>query len=265
MDVGTVIGGNYRIEKLIGEGGMGKVFEGFDTVIRRKVAIKMMRAELRQAIGDEQLLQEARMVALVRHPNIVEIFSVLQEAGEIFLVFDFVAGRPLHSLLQTKSRLSLSEAAHILGQVAAGLDCAHAKRVIHRDLKPANIVISNEGVPKLMDFGIAHRSSITSPQETLEETAGTLPYMAPEQNDGVVSPESDLYALGVMAYEMLTGRRPFEGPEQLQHKRDDVFVPVSTAAPDLPKKLDAVLARAMAAKPENRFHSGAEFIAALTA
>ncbi|MCX5795974.1 MAG: protein kinase [Elusimicrobia bacterium] len=263
VDVGTVIGSNYRIERLIGEGGMGKVFEGFDTAIRRKVAIKMMRAELRREIGDEQILEEARLVALVRHPNVVEIYAALQEAGEIFLVFDFVAGLPLYDLLLSKRRLSLPEAAHILGQVAAGLDVAHAKQVIHRDLKPANVVISNEGVAKLMDFGIAHRSSNGGSQETLDKTLGTMPYMAPEQHDGTVSKESDLYALGVMAYELLTGRRPFEGPEQLRHKREGRFMPASAVAPDLPPSIDAALARALSPRPEDRFHSGSELVAAL--
>jgi tetratricopeptide (TPR) repeat protein len=263
VDVGAVIGGNYRIERLIGEGGMGKVFEGFDTAIRRKVAIKMMRAELRREVGDEQILQEARLVALVRHPNVVEIFAALQEAGEIFLVFDFVAGRSLYDLVLSKRRFSLQEAAHVLGQVAAGLDCAHAKQVIHRDLKPANVVISNEGAAKLMDFGIAHRSSNAGSQETLDKTIGTMPYMAPEQHDGAVCKESDLYALGVMAYELLTGRRPFEGPEQLRCKRERRFMPASAAAPGLPASVDAVLAKALAPRPEDRFHSGAEFMAAL--
>jgi serine/threonine-protein kinase len=265
VDVGSVVGGNYRIARVIGEGGMGKVFEGFDTVIRRKVAVKMMRAELRREVGDSQIIEEARLAALARHPNIVEIFAVLQEAGEIFLVFEFVAGRPLYAILQAKRRLALPEVLHILGQVAAGLDCAHAKRVIHRDLKPGNVVISNEGIAKLMDFGIAHRSSAAAAQETLAAVSGTLSYMAPEQHMGLASRESDLYALGVMAYELLTGTRPFAGGNMLELKRQMSFAPASSLTPDLPRGVDVVLARALAAEPRDRFHSGQEFIAALAA
>ncbi|MDD5627974.1 MAG: protein kinase [Elusimicrobia bacterium] len=262
VDVGSVIGGSYRIDRLIGEGGMGKVFEGFDATIRRKVAVKMMRPELRRELGDAQILDEARLVALARHPNIVEIFAVLQEAGEIFLVFEFVAGRPLYAILQAKGRLPLAETAHILGQVAAGLDLAHAKRVIHRDLKPANVVISNEGVAKLMDFGIAHRSSAQATRES-SQAGGTLPYMAPEQHQGLVCRESDLYALGVMAYELLTGSRPFDGPDLLELKQKASFPPASGRAPGLPPLIDGVLSRALAADPGARFHSGKEFIDAL--
>ena len=263
LRAGSVVGANYRIDKLIGEGGMGKVFEGFDTALRRKVAVKMMRAELRQKVGDAQILEEARLVALVRHPNVVEIFAALQEGGEIFLVFDFVAGRPLHALVESKRRLSLDEARSILGQIAAGLDCAHTKRVIHRDLKPGNVVISNEGVAKLMDFGIAHRSG--PGEQSSVAVSGTLPYMAPEQHEGAVSPESDLYALGVMAYEMLTGRRPFEGADELDRKRRMQFAPAVSFAPELPPSVDAALARVLAADPARRFHSGKEFVDALAA
>lgn len=264
VDVGRVIGGNYRIVKLIGEGGMGKVFEGFDTVIQRKVAVKVMHPALRQAIGDARLLEEARLVALARHPNIVEVFAVLQEGGEIFLVFELVAGRTLYELLCSRRRMSLPEAAHLLGQVAAGLDAAHQKRVIHRDLKPTNVVIANDGTAKLMDFGIAHRSRGAGGGETVADSIGTEPYMAPEQFLGAVSPESDLYALGVMAYELLTGQRPFDAPDGLERKRQGRFTPPSAAAPGLPPSVDVVLARALAPDPKDRFHSGAEFIAALT-
>ena len=263
VGAGMVIGGNYRIDKLIGEGGMGKVFEGFDTALRRKVAVKIMRAEIRQELGDAQILEEARLVALVRHPNVVQVYAALQESGEIFLVFDFVSGKSLHALVKANGRLGLREARHVLGEIAAGLDCAHAKRVIHRDLKPANVVISEEGVAKLMDFGIAHRTSASAAGQAVLDATGTLPYMAPEQAQGAVSPQSDLYALGVMAYEMLTGQRPFTGEDQLDKKRRMEFAPASSLAPGLPPGVDAALARALAAEPEKRFRSGKEFVDAL--
>jgi tetratricopeptide (TPR) repeat protein len=262
VGAGKTVGGNYRIERLIGEGGMGKVFEGLDTVIRRKVAIKMMRAEARRELGDDQIVEEARLAALARHPNIVEIFAVLQEDGEIFLVFEFVAGRSLSAILQAKGRLALPEVVHVLRQVAAGLDCAHAKRVIHRDLKPDNVVISNEGAAKLMDFGIAHRTR-TSPDGKPAKPAGTAPYMAPEQHLGEASPESDIYALGVMAYELLTGRCPCLGPDALELKKRASFPPAGGLVPGLPPEVDAVLGRALAADPKTRYHSGGEFVTAL--
>jgi tetratricopeptide (TPR) repeat protein len=264
VGAGKTVGGNYRIERLIGEGGMGKVFEGLDTVIRRKVAVKMMRAAVRRELGDDQIMEEARLAALARHPNIVEIFAVLQEDGEIFLVFEFVAGRSLSAILQAKGRLALPEVVHVLRQVAAGLDCAHAKRVIHRDLKPDNVVISNEGAAKLMDFGIARRTR-TSPDGKPVKPAGTAPYMAPEQHLGEVSPESDIYALGVMAYELLTGRCPFLGADALELKKRAYFPPAGGLMPGLPPAVDAVLGRALAADPKARYHSGGEFVTALAA
>jgi serine/threonine-protein kinase len=145
-------------------------------------------------------------------------------------------------------------------QVGSALDYAHANKVIHRDLKPANIMVTPQGAAKVMDFGLAHQAALTVASVT---RAGTPPYMAPEQESGVVSRESDLYSLGVVFYETVTGRLPFPGPNYLAQKREMSFAPPSKAAPGLPERLDGVLARALQADPKLRFHSAAEFAQAL--
>ncbi|MBI5209863.1 MAG: protein kinase [Elusimicrobia bacterium] len=259
-----IIAGSYRLDRQLGAGGMGIVFEATDIVLRRRVAIKKLRHELRQTSEEEEgLLAEARLVAGLKHPNIVEIYAVLQESGEFYLVFELVAGKPLDKLLAAKGRLGLPEALHILGQLAAGLDYAHSKNIIHRDLKPANILISNEGAAKISDFGIAHRAKMTSSPYTQAGAWGTPHYMPPEQEMGSVTLESDIYALGAMTYELLTGVRPFMGPDFSEQKRSMRHAPASARVQELPPHVDGALSRALHVAPEQRFHSGAEFVRAL--
>ncbi len=266
VPTGPLLGGAYRLDKQIGEGGMGVVFEGFDVHLQRKVAIKRLRPELRQNARDvEMFLAEARLVATLKHPNLVEIYAVLQEGGEIYLVFEHVDGKPLDKILDAKRRLSPTETVHLLRGIAAGLDHAHSRKVIHRDLKPSNVMVTNEGLPKVMDFGIAHRAKQTASKATRADAWGTRVYMAPEQEMGSVSRESDLFALGVMTFELLTGGIPFPGPNYLEQKKAMAYHSASRYVPGLPAGIDAVLARALAPSPEKRFHSGAELVGSLEA
>ena len=260
---GAIVGGNYRLDRELGRGGMGVVFEAADMGLRRKVAVKQLRPELKQSPKDLRMfLDEARIVAALRHPHIVEIYAVVDDGSDLALVLEFVTGESLDRALARTGRLGLDAACALARQVGSALDFAHANHVIHRDLKPANIMLTSQGAAKVTDFGLAHQVNMTVARLTGLRPSGTPPYMAPEQEVGTVSRESDLYSLGVMFYETVTGRLPFPGPNYLAQKREMLFIPPSKAAP-LPAKLDEVMRRALAAEPERRFHSAAEFLQAL--
>ncbi|MBI2071353.1 MAG: protein kinase [Elusimicrobia bacterium] len=260
---GFLIAGNYKIAKEIGRGGMGVVYEGMDMALQRTVAIKQMRPEIRQSSREaERFMAEARLVASLKHPNIVEIHSVLQENDELFLVFEHVSGRGLHKLLDEKRHLSAVETKKVLVDVCQALDYAHSKKVIHRDLKPSNIMIANDGIAKVMDFGIAHQAKITVAKLTSTEIRGTPAYMPPEQEMGLASKESDLYALGAMIYEMLTGEMPFTGPNFMLQKQRKMFRRPSELVSNLPKTLNDFFDRALQPEPADRFHSAADLLQA---
>ena len=262
----AVLNQNFRVEREIGRGGMGLVYEATDLTLQRKVAIKRMRQELVESKKElDMFLSEARLVASLKHPNLVEILSIFREGGELYLVFEFVAGKALHAYLEDGRRLAHKQAAGVLRPVAAALDYAHSKKVIHRDLKPSNIMITFEGLVKVMDFGIAHQAKKTVAKLTRADAWGTPPYMAPEQELGTVSRESDLYSMGVCYYEMLTGELPFQGPNFLAQKREMVYEPPSQKVAGLPKGVDEIVLRALQAEPKDRFHNGAEFIRAVDA
>ncbi|MFH1726404.1 MAG: protein kinase [Elusimicrobiota bacterium] len=261
-----ILGGNFRIESEIGRGGMGIVYAATDLTLQRRVAIKRMRQEILQNQRELKLfLAEARLVASLRHPNVVEILSIVRESGQLFLVFEFVPGRSLQQLVADTGRLPYRQARVILRQIARGLDYAHSRKVIHRDLKPSNIMIDDNGNAKIMDFGIAHQAKKTVARLTRAEVWGTPEYMAPEQELGSISKESDLYALGVCFYEMVTGVPPFEGPNFLAQKRQMVFSPPSKRVDGLPGRVDALLRRALNVDPSQRFHAGLEFVSELEA
>ena len=262
--IGTVIGGNYKIEREIGRGAMGQVYEATDVTLRRKVAIKKMREELLASPKDLELfLAEARLVASLKHPNIVEIYSIVKEGGELFLVFEFVSGKPLNAVIQERGRLTLEQVRRVAYDVGSALDYAHGQKVIHRDLKPANVMIGGDGRAKVMDFGIAHQASTTVAKMTRAEAWGTPPYMAPEAELGRIGRESDLYSLGVCVYEMLTGKLPFEGPNYLAQKREMKLRPVSQVEGTIPPTVDQTLLKALNPEPDARFHSAAQLVSGL--
>ncbi|MCX5789296.1 MAG: protein kinase [Elusimicrobia bacterium] len=263
---GSLVGGSYRLEREIGRGGMGVIFEATDVSLRRKVAVKQLRPELKQNPKDlEAFLAEARLVAALRHPHIVEIYAIVNEGADLYLVFELVAGQSLQTALERVGRLRLDSALVLMGQVGSALDFAHANNVIHRDLKPANIMLTPQGKALVMDFGLAHRVSETVARLTGLQSSGTPPYMAPEQELGAASRESDLYSLAVMLYEALTGSQPFPGPNYLAQKREMVFRLPTQAAPELPRGLDDFMRRALAVEPSARFHSASEFLRELGA
>ncbi|MFA5137944.1 MAG: serine/threonine-protein kinase [Elusimicrobiota bacterium] len=256
----TVLGGNFEVKRELGQGGMGTVYEAEDLTLRRKVAIKQMREELQQSPKDlEMFLNEARLVAALKHPNIVEIHGVLRDDGRVYLVFEHVSGRTLGDLLKESGKMPVRAALALFKPVADAVDYAHACRIIHRDLKPANIMLTDAKAVKVMDFGLAHQASVTVARLTRAAAWGTMAYMAPEQELGSVSRESDVYSLGVCLYEAMAGKQPFPGPDFLRQKRSKAYEPPSKLG--LPAGLDAVMARALDPEPGRRFHSAGELLA----
>ncbi|MBI5623535.1 MAG: protein kinase [Elusimicrobia bacterium] len=259
---GARLAGNYRVVRELGRGGMGVVYEAFDEALERRVAIKQLRRELhydREGLG--LFLREARLVAKLKHPNIVEIHAVVEEE-EPFLVFDLVEGETLSERLARRGRLPLPEVCTIISPVAAAVGFAHGRRIIHRDLKPSNIMISEDGGVRVMDFGIAHQSRGAA-GSTVTSISGTPQYMAPEQELGSASPQSDLFSLGVVAYELLTGRLPFPGPDFGAQKRAARFEPASAREPSLGPGFDPFFAKALSPCPEKRFEDASEFLKGL--
>jgi predicted Ser/Thr protein kinase len=265
--------GRYRIIGELGRGAMGVVFHAIDPNIGRPVAIKTIRleefatAEDRERLRD-RLYREARSAGMLSHPNIVTVYDV-EEAGEVaYIAMEFVNGPTLESVLSSRQPVAPARLLGILREAASGLDFAHRKGIVHRDIKPANIMIAEDGVVKITDFGIAKLSK----SEQLTQTGailGTPNYMSPEQVQGVVvDGRSDQFSLGVIAYEMLTGEKPFAG----EHLTTTVYRIVhdepagaDRVNPTLNSKIDGVVRKALAKKPDARYASCSAFISALEA
>jgi len=280
LEAGTQVG-DYVIERFIGAGAMGEVYAGKHPVIGKRVAIKVLRPELAaSAEAAERFIREARAVNQIDHENVVDVFAFGRlDDGRLYLVMDLVEGKSLRAAL-VDGPLDLDRALRILDTIANALDAAHARGVVHRDLKPDNIVLSNATPPKIfvLDFGIAKLISTANAGEktgpgTLTGQGtwlGTPGYMAPEQwsVDGA-GPASDRYALGVIAFELLSGALPFSStsvPGMMeQHFRADVPALSARGAAGLPPGLDAVIKRALAKDPEARFPTARAFVDALRA
>jgi tetratricopeptide (TPR) repeat protein len=259
IESGTVLGGNFRVVGELGRGGMGVVYEAFDLALQRRVAIKQLQRDEATTQEDfDRFLKEARLVAQLRHPNIAEIHSVIEDGG-FYLVFEHIDGKTLESVIRKNGSLSLAETRNLLKGVCAALDYAHGRKIVHRDLKPSNIMVCPDGSAKIMDFGIAHQSQSTAGQ-TLTSASGTPAYMPPEQGFGSASPAADIYALAVMTYEMLTGSRPFTGTDLLGDKLAERFPAASQVKPSLPKGIDGLLTAALRADPAKRTAKGADFL-----
>jgi len=282
---GAELSSNFAIVRAIGAGGMGVVYEARDRTLDRRVAIKRMRGDIRESPSDAQtFLKEAKTVAALHHPNIVDIHSVVAQGPEVYLVFEFVEGRTVEELLRERGRLSLAETKAILCPVCQALDFAHERNIIHRDLKPGNVMINLQGLVKVMDFGIARRVRAPSgegerlpskdggplpaernrPEET-RTIIGTPLYMSPEAEAGLVCRESDIYALGVMTYRMLTGRLPYPESAGLGQKLTRDYAQPAALVPGLPAGVDALVDAALEPDYAKRIHSAREFWARLAA
>ncbi|MDQ3297556.1 MAG: serine/threonine protein kinase, partial [Myxococcota bacterium] len=270
--------GDYVVEQQLGAGAMGEVYAGIHPMIGKRVAIKVLKRSLASsAEAAERFVREARAVNQVDHPNVIDVFAFGRlDDGRLYLVMDLVEGRSLRSVLQD-GPLDVPTALDVLAQIAQALDAAHHRGVVHRDLKPDNVMISGSP-PKVhvLDFGIAKlvaagADAVGNGTLTGRGTwLGTPGYMAPEQwsADGA-GPASDLYALGVMAFELLAGKPPFEAktlPQMMeQHFRAPVPALSTRGAVAARSTFDPVLARAMAKDPERRYETAADLVDALRA
>jgi eukaryotic-like serine/threonine-protein kinase len=258
---------NYHIEELLGEGGMGTVYRATDTFLRRPVAIKMLHPHLlRDATFMERFRNEAVLSAQLNHPNVATLYNFLQVRTDNVMVMELVDGMTLERLVSKQGKLPLETAVRIVIQALDGLQHAHYKGILHRDIKPANLMLTREGTVKLMDFGIARM--VGSQRLTrADRVVGTLEYMAPELLNGAEpSVQSDLYAVGVLLYELLTGKLPFEPAtdttliNQILNKKP---ISVRTRVNDLPKQLEEILDILLQKKPEKRFSKALELRQAL--
>ncbi len=255
----------YALGRRIGMGGMGIVYEAVDQALQRKVAIKIMREELQKdGSARQRFLDEARTVAALHHPGIVDIHAIVEDSQRVCLVFEFVDGQTLDEVLRERGRVPLASAKAIMRELCSALDFAHRHLVVHRDIKPANIMLAREGGAKLMDFGISrHAREALEGSRSDGKATGTPTYMAPEQRFGAVRKESDVFSLGAVLYEMATGRCPFPGATSEELKLNRGYLRPSQLAADLPPELDTFIDHALDPDPERRIPSAREFMALL--
>jgi serine/threonine-protein kinase len=263
LAVGTEIAG-YRVEAFISRGGMAVVYRAHDRRLGRRVALKLLAPELSHNERFQQrFLRESRLAASLDHPNIVPIYEAGESSGLLYIVMRYVEGSDLKALLDREGPLDLDRTVSILRQVGAALDAAHARGLVHRDVKPGNILIAS-GTGRedpdhvyLTDFGLTKRSSSLSGQTTTGRFIGTMDYVAPEQIGGKpVDARTDIYSLGCVLYECLVGEPPFDRDDEaalLWAHLVERAPRISARRPDLPAGLDAVLDKAMAKAPEDRF------------
>ncbi len=263
--------GRFEIVRVLGRGAQGTVYLARDTHLEREVAVKTLRFEHTDAaVRGERvrtLLDEARIVSKMQHPNIVTLHDAGEDKGTPYLVFEYVEGRTLATLVQEKGRLPPAQAADIALQVLRGVGYAHAKDVIHRDLKPANIILTAQGVPQVMDFGIArHAADAATGERTLY---GTPSYMAPEYvASRQYTTASDLFSIGMVLYEMLTGQPAVKMPtavETLYRMVNLPFPPPSELNPEIDEKLNSIVVKSIAKNPAERYESAEQMAEALAA
>ncbi len=256
----TLIAGKYELLRQIGQGGMGLVYEAKDHSLGRRVAIKKMRPEVAMNPKEKaRFLDEAKIVAQLRHPSIVDIHEIIEESNEVYLVFEYVEGQNLAEMIAKHGKLAAAEMGSVLGGVCRALAFAHSKKVIHRDLKPSNIMVTKAEGAKVMDFGIAGQALDAMSRVSRVETAGTFAYMSPEQHLGKWDARSDIYSLGATIYEALTGDIPFRGPDFLAQKERSVFKPLTEILPDCNVRLNEIIVRCLKPDPKERFQTIEEF------
>ena len=259
---GQKISDRYEIIKSIGEGGMANVYLAYDTILERNVAVKVLRGDLST---DEKFVRrfqrEALQAARITHENIVDVYDVGEDNGEYYIVMEYVEGKHLKSLLKKRGKLTIPEVVDIMLQVTSGLSVAHDQYIIHRDIKPQNIMILENGLVKLTDFGIAVAMNSTQLTQT-NSVMGSVHYLPPEQANGKgATLQSDIYSLGILMYELLTGKLPYRGDNAVEVALKHLKEPmpsVRTTIPDIPQSIENIILRATAKNPKNRYADARE-------
>ena len=263
--VGAVLDGRYKIDCIIGIGGMAVVFRAYDMLMNRAVAIKMLKNEI---ANDEEsvkrFINESKAVAMMSHPNIVSIYDVSVREDIKYIVMEYVEGITLKNYMNKRGVVSTREIISYTEQILSALHHSHSKGIIHRDIKPQNVIISTEGKVKVTDFGIAR---VASANTINAEVMGSVHYASPEQaRNGFVTNTSDIYSLGIVMYEMVTGRVPFDGESMvavaIQHLQEEMPAP-STYAPNLPISLEKIILKCTQKNPDRRYASMDELLADL--
>ncbi|WNQ13673.1 Stk1 family PASTA domain-containing Ser/Thr kinase [Paenibacillus aurantius] len=262
--IGQVLGGRYEILDRIGGGGMALVYKARDILLNRKVAVKVLRS---QFVHDEEFIhrfrREAQSAAALSHPNVVSIYDVGQKDETHYIVMEYVEGQTLNDLIKEKAPLQVEEAIHIASQICDALEHAHSNQIVHRDIKPHNILLGRNGRVKVTDFGIARAGTSSSITQT-GSVLGSVHYFSPEHAKGTTAgAKSDLYSLGIVLYQMLTGKLPFSGDSPvsvaLKHLQEDVEEP-RKVNPLIPQSVENIILKAMRKNPENRYQSAHEML-----
>jgi len=262
INKGQKINDRYQVVKMIGEGGMANVYLAYDTILDRYVAVKVLRGDL---ATDEKFIRrfqrEAIAASSLSHPNIVEIYDVGEDNGKYFIVMEYVNGKTLKSLVKKRGALTLHEVVDIMLQLTSAIACAHNSYIIHRDIKPQNVLILDDGRVKITDFGIAMALN----QKELTQTnsvMGSVHYLPPEQANGSGSTiKSDIYSLGILMYELLTGKVPFRGENAVEiaiKQMKEQIPSVCQINPDIPQSIENIILKACAKNPKNRYDSVSE-------
>lgn len=259
---GQKINDRYQIIKTIGEGGMANVYLAYDTILDRNVAVKVLRGDL---ATDEKFVRrfqrEALSASSLSHPNIVEVYDVGEDNGSYYIVMEYIEGKHLKQLLKKRGNLTLTEVVDIMLQVTDGMSAAHDSYIIHRDIKPQNIMILENGLIKITDFGIAMALNSTQLTQT-NSVMGSVHYLPPEQASGKgATIQSDVYSMGILMYELLTGTLPFRGDNAveiaLKHIKEP-FPSVRDKVPNIPQSIENIIMRATAKNVKNRYADAKE-------
>ena len=256
---GDKINDRYQIIKTIGEGGMANVYLAKDIILDRNVAVKVLRGDL---ADDEKFVRrfqrEALSASKLNHPNIVEMYDVGEDNGRYYIVMEYVQGKTLKSLVKKRGALTLPEVIDIMTQLSSAIMCAHDSYIIHRDIKPQNVMILDDGRVKIMDFGIAMALNSNELTQT-NSVMGSVHYLPPEQANGSGSTiKSDIYSLGILMYELLTGKVPFKGDNAVEIAIKQMKEPIPSICkqnPDIPQSVENIVLRACAKNPKNRYDS----------
>ena len=256
---GQKIDGRYQIIRTIGEGGMANVYLAYDTILERDVAVKVLRGDL---ANDEKFVKrfqrEAKAASSLNHPNIVEMYDVGEDDGNYFIVMEYVNGKTLKNLIKKRGVLSLSETIDIMLQLTSGIACAHDRYIIHRDIKPQNVMILEDGRVKITDFGIAVALNSAELTQT-NSVMGSVHYLPPEQANGSgATVKSDIYSLGILMYELLTGKLPFKGENAVEiaiKQMKDKIPNIIEQNPNVTQSVENIVLKACAKNPQNRYET----------